>query len=44
MRIVFGRGNNRKVITVPTGAIVRNAPEAEARAFVGNMCEALGVK
>jgi len=43
MRIVIGRGNRRTSVVVPTGAIVRNAPEAEQRAFVANVRGVLGV-
>lgn len=44
MRIVIGRGNRRTSVVVPTGALVRNAPEAEQRAFIANVCGVLGVR
>lgn len=45
MRIVQGRGNNRRVVLeVPTGKIVQSAPKEEQKAFTSLMCSILGVR
>lgn len=44
MRIIKGRGNNRRlVLEVPTGRIVQSAPPEEQKAFTALMCSVLGV-
>ncbi len=44
MRIVKGRGDNRKTMEFPTGSIIRNDDTGAGKQFIANLVDMLGVK
>jgi hypothetical protein len=44
MKFVQGRGNRRSVLELPSGSIVAKADDKEQRAFLGTVCNILGIK
>lgn len=43
MNIVTGRGNNRRVVSLPCAAVVKAAPEKDQKEAVSLVCEILQI-
>lgn len=43
MRIIIGSGKSRKLYDLVHGSVVTRSPEAEQKAYIGNVQQLLGV-